>query len=71
MVKASLEVRFGVRVREFRHAAGLSQLDMLSRGFTLSHFQKIERGVVDPRLSTILKLAEAFGVPPGKLLDKL
>lgn len=67
----TLEVRFGVRVREMRHSAGLSQLDMLQRGFSLSHYQKIERGVVDARLSTIVKLAEALSCQPGELIDKL
>lgn len=67
----TLEVRFGKRVREMRHAVGLSQLDMLQRGFSLSHFQKIERGVVDARLSTIVKLAEALSCKPGELIDKL
>lgn len=35
---------------------------------TLSHLQKIERGALDPRLSTLRKLAEAYGVTLSSLL---
>jgi transcriptional regulator with XRE-family HTH domain len=37
--------------------------------FSLSHYQKLERGVLDPRLSTLRKLAAAFGVPLSELLE--
>jgi transcriptional regulator with XRE-family HTH domain len=68
----SLEVRFGKRCRKLRHQAGLSQLDMVrEHGFSLSHYQKIERGALDPRLSTLLKLARSFGVSVSELLDSL
>lgn len=35
---------------------------------TLSHLQKIERGVLDPRLSTLQKLADAYDVTLSTLL---
>lgn len=38
-------------------------------GWTLSHYQKLERGVLDPRLTTIIALADALRVEPAKLLD--
>jgi transcriptional regulator with XRE-family HTH domain len=60
---------FARRLRALRIERGLSQMDMVrDHGWSLSHYQKLERGVVDPRLSTILALAEALGVEPGKLL---
>ena len=37
--------------------------------WTLSHYQKIERGDLDPRLSTVLKLAQSFGISVAKLLE--
>ena len=65
-----LQVRFGKRCRELRRARGLSQLDMVRRfEFSLSHYQKIERGVLDPRLSTLVRLAECFQVSPSELLE--
>lgn len=36
--------------------------------FSLSHYQKIERGALDPRLSTLKKLAECFDVTLSELL---
>lgn len=68
----SLEVRFGKRCRRLRHQAGLSQLDMVHQhGFSLSHYQKIERGTLDPRLSTLMKLAKSFGISVSELVGSL
>jgi transcriptional regulator with XRE-family HTH domain len=68
----SLEQRFGKRCRRLRHEAGLSQLDMVrDHGFSLSHYQKIERGTLDPRLSTVIKLAKSFGISVSDLVNSL
>ncbi len=72
MNQKSLEKRFGERCRKLRHEAGLSQLDMVrDHGFTLSHYQKLERGDLDPRLSTVVRIAQSFGVPLSALVDDL
>jgi transcriptional regulator with XRE-family HTH domain len=61
--------RLGKRCRQMRIDRGLSQLDMVrSHGFSLSHYQKIERGALDARLSTLHRVAEAFGVAVSELL---
>ena len=61
--------RFARRCRALRKRRKLSQLDMVRHhDFSLSHYQKLERGVLDPRLSTLEKLAEAFGVSLSVLL---
>jgi transcriptional regulator with XRE-family HTH domain len=69
MAGDDLQQRFGKRCRALRQKCKLSQLDMI-RNFdlSLSHYQKIERGVLDVRLSTMEKLAEAFGVTLAELL---
>jgi len=69
--KPTLRERFGDRCRALRQRAGISQFTMTEYGFSLSHYQKIERGVLDPRLSTVLKIAEVFGVDPSELVDGL
>jgi transcriptional regulator with XRE-family HTH domain len=68
-VPKPLEKRLGERCRKLRHKAGLSQLDLVrDHGFSLSHYQKIERGTLDARLSTLVKIADAFGVTLSELL---
>ena len=58
----------GKRCRQLRKRRGLSQLDMVRHfEFSLSHYQKLERGVLDARLSTLRKLAEAFAVTLSQL----
>jgi len=41
------------------------------RNWTLSHYQKIERGDLDPRYSTLRKVAKSFGVTVSELLKGL
>ena len=63
---------FGQRCRQLRLKRGLSQLDMVRHfEFSLSHYQKLERGVLDARFSTVLKLAEAYGVTLSEMLKGL
>ncbi|MCA9580609.1 MAG: helix-turn-helix transcriptional regulator [Myxococcales bacterium] len=65
-------VKFGKRCRKLRLDAGLSQLDMVRHhDFSLSHYQKLERGDLDPRLSTLRRLAEAYGVEVSTLVESL
>ena len=60
---ADLLRRFGQRCRALRREKGLSQLDMVRyHGFSLSHYQKIERGVLNAQLVTLAKLAASFQV---------
>lgn len=62
----------GQRCRELRHRRKLSQLDMVRQfEFSLSHYQKIERGDLDARFSTLRKLAEAFDVTVSELVKGL
>lgn len=64
-----LQLRLGKRCRAIRQRKGLSLMDVVkAHELTLSHLQKIERGDLDPRLSTLKKLAEAYGVSLSTLL---
>jgi transcriptional regulator with XRE-family HTH domain len=68
--KLSPQERLARRIREIRKAKGMSQMDLVrDHEWTLSHFQKIERGTLDPRFSTLLKLADCFGVTVAELLE--
>jgi transcriptional regulator with XRE-family HTH domain len=60
---------FGQRVRALRERRGLTQEDMMERGFSLRHYQPIEAGR-SVTLRTVWKLGQAFGVNPRDLLPK-
>jgi transcriptional regulator with XRE-family HTH domain len=58
---------FGGRVRQLRTRKGLTQEDMMERGFSLRHYQRIEAGR-SITLRTMWKLARALDVPVNALL---
>ena len=63
-------ITFGQRLREVRTEHGLSQEDVGRRtGLHATAIGRLERGAREPRLKTILRLADGLGVPPGALLD--
>jgi transcriptional regulator with XRE-family HTH domain len=65
-------IRFGKHVRELREAKGWS-LETLGEAAQMNELQvgHIERGASDPKLSTIVKLARAFGIRPADLLREV
>jgi len=66
---SGLQKRLGARCRAMRQRRGLSLMDVVkNHELSLSHLQKIERGVLDPRLSTLQKLARAYRVSLSGLL---
>jgi transcriptional regulator with XRE-family HTH domain len=55
-----------------RANCGLSQTQVSKRsGVHVTEVSRIERGLRDPRLSTIVRLAHALEVKPAQLLDGL
>jgi transcriptional regulator with XRE-family HTH domain len=52
----------GIRLRLLREAAGLSQEDMLSRGFSVRYWQRVEAGK-PITLRTLLRICRAFSAP--------
>jgi transcriptional regulator with XRE-family HTH domain len=61
------------RLKSLRQEAGLSQQEVATRAdLSLSLVAKLEQGKkADPRASTLLALAGALAVPPGRLLEDL
>lgn len=67
--RPDIRSELGERCRVLRKKRKLSQLDVVRHfEFSLSHYQKIERGVLDPRLTTLAKLAQVYGVSLATLL---
>jgi transcriptional regulator with XRE-family HTH domain len=63
-------VNFGANLRKARKACGLTQEQVSERsGVQAGEISRIEAGKRDPKVSTLLRLAEAVETPPGKLLD--
>ena len=56
---------FAANLRRCRGAAGLGFRARLHR----TEISLLERGERDPRLTTIVRLAEALGVEPSRLLE--
>lgn len=55
--------KFGERLRQLRRGAGLSQLDLgVATGVSTPFISGLERGVRQPSLQSLLKLAGGLGV---------
>ena len=60
----------GSNLREARTKLGLTQEDVAERsGVHATEVSRIEAGKRDPQVSTLLRLAKAVEVPPGRLLE--
>lgn len=63
---------FAIRLRELRHAAGLTQDKLAERsGLSVTMIQNLERPSDggNPRLTTLWSLADALGVRVAALLE--
>lgn len=60
----------GENLRAAREERELTQEQVAERsGVQAGEISRIETGKRDPQVSTVLKLAKALGLPPGKLLE--
>lgn len=61
---------FAANVKRARKAAGMTQEQVAdASGIHVTEVSRIERGLRDPRISTVLKLADALGAPASQLVD--
>jgi transcriptional regulator with XRE-family HTH domain len=64
--------RFGANVRAAREAKGWTQEDLAgASGLATVQVSRVERGVREIRLTTLLRLIAALETPPDKLLHGL
>lgn len=68
--KKLLSKLFGQSVQKTREGQKLLRMDLANR-MQVQHTRvaQLEGGKIDPRMSTVLAVAEALGVMPGVLLD--
>ena len=65
-------IAFGQRLRELRAERRVSQDQLAHRtGIHSTAIGRFERGDREPRLRSILRIAEGLGVRPGRLVDDL
>lgn len=63
------EEQFAANLRRARNDAGLSQEQLSDLcGLHSTEISRLERGVREPRLGTIVRLARGLGVRPADLL---
>lgn len=64
--------RFGKKVRAARQARGWTQEELADRaGLAPVQVSRVERGVREVRLTTLLRLVSALGTTPDRLLRGL
>ena len=62
----------GERIRDQRNRFALSQDDIANlTGMNVSNYGKVERGLINPRFYTIIRIAHVLGIDPGVLLTGL
>lgn len=62
---------FGKNVRALRKAAAMSQEELAFRaGMKRTYLSDLERGMRNPSVRALARLAEALGVPPERLLAR-
>ncbi|MGD1120242.1 MAG: helix-turn-helix transcriptional regulator [Dehalococcoidales bacterium] len=63
-------LHFGSHIRSLRKRAELSQEDVADKaGIHVTYLSGIERGLRNPALKNIRRLAQALGVPTKELFD--
>lgn len=64
--------RFGTKLRSLREQHGWSQEEFADRaGMHRTYVSSIERGIRNPTLSVLERLAKALGISMAELLDKI
>lgn len=57
-----IQRQIGLRLKELRLAKGLRQEDLEKWDFSYRYYGKLERGLVNPTLGTLIRLCEIFDV---------
>lgn len=67
----SIQRAFGEVLREYRTKAGLSQEELGHKAdYDRTYISLLERGLRQPTLETLFKLADVLGVTPATLVSR-
>lgn len=62
--------RVGEQIRRVREERNLTQHDVCGRsGIDVATYSRIEQGHASPLLDTLIRIADAIGVPLGRLVE--
>ena len=65
-----VKARLARNLKHHRRAAGVSQEEFADRcGLHRTYVSGVERGVRNPTITVLARIAAALGLPPGRLLD--
>ncbi|WP_333820810.1 helix-turn-helix domain-containing protein [Ohtaekwangia sp.] len=68
----SIEVKFGIVLKELRNKKGLTQEDLaIQSDLDRTYISLLERGLRQPTISTLFKIAEVLEVTPSSIIKKL
>jgi XRE family transcriptional regulator, fatty acid utilization regulator len=63
-------VHIGDKLKRYRTRRALTQAQLAERaGVTTATVARIERDEIEPRMTTLRKLAQALGVDPAELVE--
>ncbi len=67
-IRSTAHAAFGLKIREIRNRRGISQESLALRcALDRTYLSGIERGVRNPSLTNVLKIAAALDVHPSEL----
>jgi transcriptional regulator with XRE-family HTH domain len=67
----AIRLLVGRNLKRYREAAGLSQEALAFEcGLHRTYVSGVERGVRNPTVVVLAKLAEPLGIPPSRLLEE-
>jgi transcriptional regulator with XRE-family HTH domain len=66
------EKAVGVVLREFREQAGQSQETLSAEcGFDRTYISRVERGIINPTISRLWKIADALDAPLSQIVKRM
>lgn len=70
--RRNAEECFGIALREFRKAAGVTQEELaFQSGYHPTYIGQLERGKKSPSLRTIMKFSEVLGVSGSSIVRRV
>jgi transcriptional regulator with XRE-family HTH domain len=71
-VESKLKEAFGKVIKELREEAGLSQKELADYSeVDRTYISDLERGIYNPTLNVIYKLAQILKIKPNKLIERV